>query len=395
MIRRRAAVAVLSCATVLGVAPSVSSVSATTTPTEPTAATSSIPAVTLTPVADVGGAVDLAWRADDPVLYVVQQDGVVQQLVDGTPTPVLDVSDLVSRSGGEQGLLGLAFSPAGDHAYINYTDSDGNTVVAEVAVSADGTAFDRDNMRIVLQFEQPYENHNGGDLLFGPDGMLYIPTGDGGSGGDPEGRAQNPAELLGKLLRIDPAPSGDLGYTVPADNPFVGVEGTRPEIWSFGLRNPWRVSFDPETGDLWIADVGQGTTEEVDVAAAVDGVDAGKGLNFGWNAYEGNDVFEAGVVVDDHHAPIYTYDHASGGCSISGGVRARGTGAGSLAGWYVFADYCSGIVTALEVLGEGDAITAGQTVELATSSAVTAVVSGPDGTVYVLSGEGVLALTPA
>src|SRR5690606_30507358 len=158
------------------------------------------------------------------------------QLVDGETTPVLDVSDLVSTDG-EQGLLGLAFSPTGEHAYVNFTDTDGDTVIAELAVDATGTAFDRDNMRTVLTIDQPYGNHNGGDLLFGPDGMLYIPTGDGGSGGDPERRAQNPEELLGKLLRIDPTPSGDLGYTIPDDNPFVDTEGTRGEIWSFGLRN--------------------------------------------------------------------------------------------------------------------------------------------------------------
>lgn len=392
MIRPCAAAVAVASLVVLGAGVAVSASTPLADPAS-SAGSGPPPAATLTPFADVSSPVDLAWRDGDPALYVVQQDGVIQQLVDGAPTPVLDISDLISR-GGEQGLLGLAFSPAGDHAYINFTDVEGNTVVAELTVSEDGTAFDRDNMRTVLQIEQPYGNHNGGDLLFGPDGMLYIPTGDGGSGGDPEGRAQNPAELLGKLLRIDPTPSGELGYTVPDDNPFVGVEGTRPEIWSFGLRNPWRVSFDPETGDLWIADVGQGSIEEIDVAPAIDGLDAGRGLNFGWNAYEGDAVFDDGIVVEAHHGPIHTYDHATGGCSISGGVRARGDGAGSLVGWYVFADYCSGVVTALEILGEGPAITAGRTVDLATSSSVTAVVSGPDGAVYVLSGEGVLALTP-
>lgn len=353
------------------------------------------PAVTLTPVVEASAPVDLAWRPEDPALYVVEQGGVVLRSAVGTgTTPVLDVSDLVSFQG-EQGLLGLAFSPAADLAYINFTDVDGNTVIAEIPVSADGVTWDRDNMRTVLQIEQPYSNHNGGDLAFGPDGMLYIPTGDGGSGGDPERRASDPNELLGKMLRIDPTPSGDAGYTVPPDNPFVGVEGTRGEIWSFGLRNPWRFSFDPETQDMWIADVGQNAIEEINVAAATDGLNAAKGRNFGWSGYEGNDVYHDDVVVEDHHAPIYTYDHASGGCSISGGVRARGEGAGSLAGWYVFADYCSGVVTALEVIGEGETMSAGRTVDLATSAGVTAVVSGFDGTVYVLSGEGVAALTPS
>lgn len=386
---RRAMVA----AALLSLAAGTGHAAATSPPESSPPDSSADPAVTATAVADVSNPVDLAWRADDPALYVVQKTGVIHQLVDGETTPVLDVSDLVSTDG-EQGLLGLAFSPTGEHAYVNFTDTDGDTVIAELAVDATGTAFDRDNMRTVLTIDQPYGNHNGGDLLFGPDGMLYIPTGDGGSGGDPERRAQNPEELLGKLLRIDPTPSGDLGYTIPDDNPFVDTEGTRGEIWSFGLRNPWRVSFDPETGDLWIADVGQNEIEEINVAPATDGRDAARGLNFGWNAYEGDAVFEPEVVVDDHHGPIHTYDHSEG-CSISGGTRARGEGAGSLAGWYVFADYCSGVVTALEVTGDGESLAAGRTVELASSSAVTAVVSGPDGTVYVLGDDGVLALTDA
>lgn len=397
MIRRRAVLAAVTILSSLATLGTGVATSASTAPTEPgaSAAPGADPAATLTPVVEASAPVDLAWRPEESALYVVEQGGVVLRSAVGTgTTPVLDVSDLVTFQG-EQGLLGLAFSPVADLAYINFTDVDGNTVIAEIPVSADGVTWDRDNMRTVLQIEQPYANHNGGDLLFGPDGMLYIPTGDGGDGGDPERRASDPNELLGKLLRIDPTPSGDVGYTIPSDNPFVGVEGTRGEIWSLGLRNPWRVSFDAETGDLWIADVGQNAVEEINVAPATDGLDAGKGLNFGWSGYEGDDVYNDDVIVDDHHAPIYTYEHAAGGCSISGGVRARGEGAGSLAGWYVFADYCTGVVTALEVVGEGDAMTAGRAVDLATSGGVTAVVSGFDGTVYVLSGEGVLALTPA
>ena len=262
------------------------------------------------------------------------------------PAVVLDVDDLTD-SGGEQGLLGLAFHPDGTKAYINFTDNNGDTNVAELAVGADGV-FDRDSLRTVLLVEQPYDNHNGGDLAFGPDGMLYIGLGDGGAGGDPERRALNMAELLGKMLRIDPAtPSGDLGYTIPADNPFVGTEGARGEIWSVGLRNPWRYSFDPDTGDLWIADVGQGSIEEINVAPATDGVNAGRGSNFGWSAFEGSQPFNDDVTAEDHAAPIFEYDHSGGRCSISGGVRARGDGAGPLAGWYVYADYCTGEVMAI------------------------------------------------
>jgi glucose/arabinose dehydrogenase len=201
------------------------------------------------------------------------------------------------------------------------------------------------------------------------------------------------------MLRIDPTtPSGDLGYTIPTDNPFVGMEGARGEIWSVGLRNPWRYSFDPETGDLWIADVGQGSLEEVNVAAATDGVDAARGSNFGWSGYEGSAPFNGDVVVDNHFAPIFEYDHGGGRCSISGGVRARGAGAGSLAGWYVFADYCSGEVMAISVSGAGGDIAVGpESIVLGNPGEfVAAVVSGPDGAVYVLTfGDTVYRLDPA
>jgi glucose/arabinose dehydrogenase len=354
------------------------------------------PAIALTQVAEVPSAVDLAWRADDPALYAVGQDGVVVRL-DGAGNPVvLDVSDLTSGSG-EQGLLGLAFSPDGSRAYLNFTDGSGDTQVVELAVGDDGT-FDRESMRTVLSVEQPYSNHNGGDLAFGPDGMLYIGMGDGGSGGDPERRAQNLGELLGKMLRIDPStPSGDLGYTIPADNPFVGVDGARGEIWSVGLRNPWRFSFDPATGDLWIADVGQGSIEEVNVAPAANGTDAGRGLNFGWSGFEGSQPFNDDVVVAEHAPPIFEYGHGGGRCSISGGVRARGAGAGALDGWYLFGDYCSGELMALSFSGSGTEVTVSpEAAVLATTSSISAVTAGPDGALYVLSLDGpVYRLDPA
>ena len=325
----------------------------------------------MTPVAEVPAPVDLAWRNDDPGLYVVGQDGTITR-VEGSagPAVVLDISDLTT-AGGEQGLLGLAFHPDGTKAYVNFTDNDGNTNVVEFAVDAAG-GFDRESLRTVLVVEQPYANHNGGDLAFGPDGMLYVGLGDGGAGGDPERRALNLAEVLGKMLRIDPTtPSGDLGYTIPADNPFVGTEGARGEIWSIGLRNPWRYSFDPETGDLWIADVGQGSIEEINVAPATDGVDAGRGSNFGWSAFEGSQPFNDDVTAENHSGPIFEYSHSGGRCSISGGVRARGEGAGQLAGWYVYADYCTGEVMAIAVSGEGtDATVNPEPVVLANAGAV-------------------------
>jgi glucose/arabinose dehydrogenase len=357
------------------------------------------PAVMLTPVAEVASPVGLTWRPGDTALYVVSQDGEIVRVDEaGTNAALaLDVTDLTENEG-ERGLLGLAFNPDGSKAYINFTDNDGNSNVVELAVNSDGT-LDRDSMRTVLLVEQPYPNHNGGDLVFGPDGMLYIGFGDGGSGGDPDRRAQNMGELLGKMLRIDPAtPSGDLGYTIPADNPFVGTEGARGEIWSVGLRNPWRFSFDPETGDLWIADVGQDSTEEIDIAPATDGVDAGRGKNFGWSGYEGSERFNDDVEVENHSGPIFEYSHDGGRCSISGGVRARGAAAGPLAGWYVYADYCTGEVMAISVGGAGSGITVSpESIVLANpGESVSAVASGPDGAVYVLTfGNVVYRLDPA
>ncbi|HSB87563.1 MAG TPA: PQQ-dependent sugar dehydrogenase, partial [Ilumatobacteraceae bacterium] len=210
----------------------------------------------------------------------------------------------------------------------------------------------------------------------------------GGSGGDPERRALNVGEWLGKILRIDPH-QGNGPYTVPGDNPFVGVEGARPEIWSVGFRNPWRFNFDRETGDLWIADVGQNAWEEVDVAWAADG--AGRGTNFGWSAFEGTHRYNEDQSPDGATPPVYEYPHGDAGCSISGGVRYRGKAIPALVGWYVFGDYCGGRVRALRI--EGTAVT-GELVlgEVADISAVT---EAPDGELLVLSlSSGVYAIGP-
>ena len=344
------------------------------------------PEVALTEVASVDSPVDLAWRDGDNGLYVVGQDGTIVRLGDGDPVTVLDITDLTDMSG-EQGLLGLAFAPGGDVAYINYIDADDNTIISEHQVADDGTFGTGDLARTVLEIEQPYDNHNGGDLTFGPDGRLYIGMGDGGDGGDPERRATDFSTLLGKMLRIDPAIGEGQPYTVPADNPFVGTDGTAPEIWASGLRNPWKFSFDRETGDLWIADVGQNAWEEINVAPATGGVDAGKGLSFGWSAFEGDERYNDDVSGDGHTAPLATYSHDEG-CSVSGGVRVRGGQVPALEGRYVYADYCSGKVWALEVTGEGADIAAGRTVELPSVDAPTAVVDGPAGEVYILSASG-------
>lgn len=345
------------------------------------------PTAELQPIASGSGFVDAAWRSGDQTVFVVVQSGQVLPLRNGAlGAPVLDIADRV-KAGGEQGLLGLAFSTDGALAYVAYTYREGNSVVSEFPVDANG-AFGIE--RIVLTQDQPYPNHNGGDLAIGPDGMLYVGFGDGGAANDPERRAGRLDTLLGKLLRIDPTAAGDRAYTVPADNPFVGTDGALGEIWSTGLRNPWRFSFDRPTGDLWIADVGQGQWEEIDLARATDG--GGRGTNFGWSAFEGTHPFNDDVPTDGVTMPIYEYEHGDRGCAVSGGVVAHDPALATLDGWYVYSDYCSGQVRGLHVTGEkvdGD-------VELANSAAVAAVVDGPNGEIYVLSTQnGILRLIPS
>jgi glucose/arabinose dehydrogenase len=364
--------------------PTVASATTTAPPsTGPTTpAVSTIPlvegSIVLTPYSDgFSLPVDLAWRKGDPALYVVEQDGRILPVVEGVRgSAVLDVGELLT-TGGERGLLGLAFHPELPLAYINYTDSNGDTVIAEFALGADG-GFDAASRRTVISIGQPYPNHNGGDLAFGPDGMLYIGMGDGGAGGDPERHSLALDDLLGKMLRINPLASGDAPYTVPADNPFVGVDGAAPEIWSIGLRNPWRFNFDRASGDLWIGDVGQGDWEEVNVARASDG--AGRGVNFGWSAFEGTHPFNDDQRTEGAVPPVHEYSHADG-CSISGGTVYRGNAIESLRGWYLFSDYCSGTVWGLLAIpGTPSAI-----LTLGAVDSASAIADGPDGELYVLN----------
>ena len=281
---------------------------------------------------------------DSDRLFVVEQAGTVRILSEGEvlDEPFLDVSEAIV-AGGEQGLLGLAFHPdyrRNGRFFINYTDVEGNTVVAEVRTSNDPDRADEGSLRPLLHIDQPFANHNGGQLAFGPDGYLYIATGDGGSAGDPEGNGQNTEALLGKLLRVD-VDSGD-PYGIPDDNPFARGGGA-PEVWAYGLRNPWRFSFDPSTGDLWIADVGQGDFEEINKA----GSDRG-GLNYGWNVMEGMDCFEASDCDEsDKVLPVSGYTHDSG-CSVTGGFVYRGDESPALTGGYIFGDFCSGTIWGIE-----------------------------------------------
>ncbi len=382
-------------------APGPSTVDTTAATTAPGTAPASAPATTVPLTADavaftpfVNGLtkpVDITFRDGDPTLYVVQQNGRIIPVRDGAAgDPVLDISGAISTRG-EQGLLGMAFHPSKPLAYVDSTNSAGDTVIAEFAVGADGT-FDTASQRTVLVVDQPYANHNGGKVVFGADGYLYIGLGDGGSANDPQRHALDLNSFLGKILRIDPVASNTGPYTVPADNPFVGNSSAKPEIWSYGLRNPWRFDFDTETGDLWIADVGQNQWEEVDLSTAADG--GGKGINFGWSAFEGTHRFNTDQSDAGVQAPIWEYAHGDDGCSVSGGTVYRGDAIASLVGWYVVADYCSGKVWALQA-GAGNALAAN--VPLGVVASPSAVVRGPDGELFVLAhGEGaIVAITPS
>ncbi|MGH7561640.1 MAG: PQQ-dependent sugar dehydrogenase [Gemmatimonadales bacterium] len=278
-------------------------------------------------------------------LFVVEKGGRIKVLEDEavSTTPFLDLSAAVS-TGGEQGLLGLAFHPryAQNGIFVvNYTDLEGDTRISTFRVTADPEVADRASERVILAVDQPFANHNGGMLAFGPDGKLYIGLGDGGSSGDPQGNAQNRNALLGKLLRLTIADDGSA--SVPADNPFAGQAGARPEIWSLGLRNPWRFSFDRTTGDLYIGDVGQNRVEEIDVVTDVS--QFGRGVNFGWNVLEGNDCFSpsSGCSRTGLTPPIIEYDHGDA-CSVTGGYVYRGSAVPSLTGHYFYADFCAGWV---------------------------------------------------
>ncbi|MDA0162697.1 PQQ-dependent sugar dehydrogenase [Solirubrobacter ginsenosidimutans] len=297
---------------------------------------------------------------DTSRLFVVEQGGKVRVIKNGKTldTPFLDVSDKIV-SGSEQGLLSIAFAP--DYAasglfYVFYTDTDGNETVVEYQRSSDDVA-DAGSARKLFTVQDPEPNHNGGLLLFGPDKHLYIGIGDGGGAGDqhgPRGNAQNLGTLLGKILRIDPKASGGKPYAVPSDNPFVNRSGAKPEIYSYGLRNPWRFSFDRSTGDLAIGDVGQNEVEEIDFVRK----GKGRGANFGWRPFEGNDRFAPGESAPGAIKPVITERHEDGNCSITGGIIIRDPALSSWRGRYVFGDYCRGVIqTAVLASGKASNLT--------------------------------------
>lgn len=295
---------------------------------------------------------------DSNRLFVVEQSGKIKILHDGTvlDTPFLDVSSLISEAalgGGytERGLLGLAFHP--NYAenglfFINYTDRGGNSVVARYRVTAnDPNVADGESGQQIFYLQQPYSNHNGGHMAFGPDGYLYVSFGDGGSSGDPQGNGQDLSTLLGTILRLDVNADG---YDVPASNPFVDRENARPEIWAWGLRNVWRFSFDRATGDLFLADVGQNQWEEVNFQPA----DSPGGENYGWNVYEAYTVYSDAEPASEVVDPIMAYEHRSGRCSITGGYVYRGESISGLQGYYLYGDWCSGTLWAASPNDSGD-----------------------------------------
>jgi glucose/arabinose dehydrogenase len=287
-------------------------------------------------------------------IFVAQQGGQVRIVRDGAliAAPFLDIADRVT-SGGERGLLGLAFHPDfpnDPRLFVNYTDANGDTQVSSFTVDPNRRdAADPASELKLLHIAQPYANHNGGAVVFGPDDFLYIATGDGGSGGDPHGNGQSLKTLLGKILRIDVDGSGgERAYAIPPGNPFVGKADALPEIFLYGLRNPWRISFDRTTGDLWIGDVGQNAWEEIDVARA-----GTSGENYGWNTMEGNHCFRppSDCITTGLTLPVAEYSHDAG-CTVIGGNVYRGSAQPALAGGYYFGDYCSGTIWAIDPTGD-------------------------------------------
>jgi len=328
----------------------------------------------------------LTAPAGDARLFVVEKPGRIRIVDSGqlVATPFLDITHLVS-GGGEQGLLSMAFDPdygANGRFYVSYTDRSGDTRVVRYRVSADPDRADTATADVILSVDQPYSNHNGGLVTFGPDGMMYVGLGDGGSGGDPDNNGQDLGTLLGALLRIDV--SGTSGYTVPPDNPFVADPGARGEIWAYGLRNPWRFSFDRTDGVIYIADVGQSSWEEIDAQPSGQG-----GRNYGWRLMEGDSCFNpsncdrSGLVL-----PVVTYPNGSDGCAVVGGYVYRGGAIAGLEGTYFYSDNCAGWVRSFRLVnGEAE-----ESTQWALGSVGSVLSFGEDaaGELYLLTAGGVV-----
>jgi glucose/arabinose dehydrogenase len=326
----------------------------------------------------------LTAPAGDARLFIVEKIGRIRIVKDGQllATPFLDIRPNLT-SGGERGLLSMAFHPQyaqNGFFYINYTDANGDTRIDRYRVSADADRADPASMKQILFIDQPYSNHNGGHVVFGPDGMLYIPTGDGGAGGDPQGNGQNLQSLLGKILRID-VDHGD-PYAIPADNPLVNAPGAqRREVWAWGMRNPWRIAFDPSASLLYVADVGQNQWEEIDVVPA-----SAAGLNYGWNIMEGTHCYNAtSCDMANLVQPVLEYSHGDG-CSVTGGFVYRGAAIPALSGHYFYADYCEGWVRSFRYAN--GAVTDKRTYDFAGLGNVLSFGRDAAGEMYVLSANG-------
>lgn len=340
----------------------------------PGASAANLPAanVALLPVAQfLDKPVAAAWRPGDSAMYVAEQSGRVRRIANGRARVVVR---LKVSAGGEQGLLGIAFSLDGTKLYVDYTDRKGDTHVDELTMKKFKAPLK--TRRQILFQTQPFANHNGGQVTIGPDGMLYIGLGDGGSGGDPFGNAQNLGTLLGKILRVNPNPFASLPYTIPPDNPYFGVPGVRPEIWMYGLRNPWRFSIDRLTHDTWIGDVGQSLFEEIDFAPAGQ-----TGINWGWNRREGAHPYLGGTSPGGARDPIIETAHADGNCSITGGYVYRGNAIPALNGAYVYADVCTGRISA--AVQSGGVITQSRDLGINVGTLVS-FAEGPTGELYAL-----------
>ena len=352
--------------------------------------------VALTRIAELAQPLALAVRAQEPgVIYVALRHGVVVRLRGEDPSadasallridgdPVLDISALVATEG-EMGLLGLTFSPGGDRVYTSSVSPQQVSELWEWPVAADGSV-DASRGRLVLSLPQPFWNHNGGDVTFGPDGHLYLAFGDGGGGGDPLRAGQDPHNWLGTVLRIDPrpGPAGEF-YTIPADNPYADGAGGAPEVWLWGARNPWRISFDRATGDLWVADVGQDLLEEITRLPAAAG--AGRGANLGWSDYEGSAPFWSQDEPPGHVRPTVEYRHGDDRrCSVTGGYVYRGRHLPGLTGVYLYSDFCDGTLWGYTAAAGAHPLLL--TRGAAPFGAVLSFGEGPDGEIYVLTPE--------
>lgn len=295
--------------------------------------------------------VDIQNTGEDSRLFIVEQAGkiwILDSLGNKSSSPFLDISARVKDDNNEQGLLGIAFHPDFQNnpsVFVHYTTPGDSTKISLFPVTSNPDSADPNTEFVIFKEPQPFTNHNGGSIAFGPDGYLYIALGDGGSGGDPGNRAQDLSTVLGKILRININTA--MPYGVPSDNPFVGAGGgVREEIWAYGLRNPWKISFDRLTGDMWIGDVGQDALEEIDFQSA----SSNGGENYGWRCKEGTNVFNSSGCPPDSTLidPVFEFSHSSGGCSVTGGVVYRGTEFPGLNGLYFFSDICTGWISSLD-----------------------------------------------